>query len=163
MVYGYNTDCNQIANFEADRARYDFEYIFSANAIEVELIKQRTDIEVEPNGDFFGTKEKPIVERQIIQLFVTAEATNAYKRAKAGITTNDVRFKGYAKWNAPIDNNDMVKFLKTTSQTCFGIKPGEVFIIEDFNKPFYKGQYTWQEFTLKRVDHDDQFVKRSPR
>lgn len=162
MAYGYNcSGC--IADVDTDRMRADFEYIFNANAIEVELIKNRPDFDVNPGGDFFGTREKPIVQRQIVRMHITAEQSNAYQRTKQGILTNSIRLKGMAKWDTPLDNDDLIKLLQTPGQACFGVKKGEVFVIEDFNKPFYHGQYTWQEFTLRRVDHDDQFVKRSPR
>lgn len=162
MVYGY-TDCNQIPDVDLDRMRADFELIFNANAIEVELIKNRRDFSVGPNADFFGTREQPIVQRIIVRMHIVAEQSNAYQRGKAGITTNNARLRAMARWDVPLDNDDLVKLLQTPGQACFGVKKGEVFIIEDFNKPFYHGQYTWQEFALRRVDHDDQFVKSSPR
>jgi len=152
MTYTYA--CEKIPTFDPGRMREDFEAIFLANAVDVEIISNRKDRDVTHNGDFFGTRTEPETLRRIVKMFIEAENSNAYRRDRQGIVTNDSTFHAFCRWDVDLENDDLVKFLKDENQRCFGIKPGEVFIIQNHNKPFYRGQYVWQEFTLKRVDHD---------
>jgi len=148
----YGTD-NTVPCFDIDRAQEDFNSIFDANTLEVELIRT-TEVDEPESGDFFGTKTRPKIHRKRIKLFVTAQSTDAYKRREHGIVTNDATFQAFAKHNEDIRNSDLVKFIRCTKNLKFNIKRGELFIIQNHNRPFWQGQFSHQEFSLKRVDKD---------
>jgi len=150
--YNLNSD---VPDVSSDRIREDFNRIFERNTIQVELIKHRIEDDPE-NADFFGTRTPSKVNRKKIKLFITATISDSYKRREQGIVTNDSTFKAYATHNTVVDNNDMIKFLRTTKILDFNVKRGQLFIIQEHNKSFYHGQFCFQEFNLKRVDLEQQ-------
>lgn len=152
-MFDYYDFDTEVPDVDTERIQEDFSRIFSRNAIEVELIKHY--LQDTPEGaDFFGTKTKAPVQRNIIKLFITANTSDIYRRTEHGIVTNESTFQAYAESGVQIDNNDFIRFLRTTKILNFDIKRHEIFIVQDHNQPIYKGQYCWQEFNLKRVDHE---------
>lgn len=154
MPYNYYNCDSCVPSVDFKRIREDFSCIFDANAIEVELIKHRTDLDVAEDADFFGTRTPEKIYRKVVKMFITAESSDASKRTQSGITTDDSLFKAFAMFDTPLENNDVVKFVRTTKIADFDIRKDTLFIIKNHNKPFYAGQYCFQEFNLQRVDKE---------
>ena len=163
MTYGYNAcapgqggaGCsNGIPMLCADSMIGDFETLFFAQAVDVELIKHRTDKDVEENGDFFGTRTPRDTYRKRIKIVVSAENTHQYRRDTQGIVTNERTYRAMAKVDAPIEPTDMVKFITTPGNSCATIQPGQLFVIKNRVIPPFIGKQLWQEFTLQRADKE---------
>ena len=152
-MFDYYDFDTEVPDMDTDRIQEDFSRIFSRNAFDVELIKH-LDQDTPEKADFFGTKTQAPVHRNIIKLFITSNTSDTYRRTEHGIVTNEATFQAYAQSTVEINNNDFIRFLRTTQILNFYIKRHELFIVQDHNRPIYKGQYCWQEFRLKRVDHE---------
>lgn len=149
--YDWDTD---VPDVEVDRIKEDFRTVFERNAIEVKLIRHYPQDSPE-DADFFGSKTPPQSFSKKIKIFLNATQSKFYRRREHGIVTNDSTFAAFAEPETDIRNNDFIIFLRNTKIPEFNINRGQAFIVQNHNMPFYKGQFTWQEFGLRRVDHED--------
>ena len=122
-------------DLELDRVREDFEFIWSKNIVQVELIREKNP----QQGDYFNNDANVII-RRMIWLNLQGISSHDYKRMVAGIITPDAKLHAYAKYDDDIQNLDVIKF-------------GDwVYRIDGFNKSMYAGQIAFQDFDIKRQD-----------
>lgn len=130
--YEDNTD------LDLEEVREDFEYIWSKNIVQVELIREENPV----SGDYFNEDEANVIIRRRIWLNIQGVTnSDAYKRITPGVVTTESTLHVYAKWDEDIRNLDVIKFEERTYR------------IEGFDKSRYAGQIVFQDFDLKRIDH----------
>jgi len=125
----------QDGDLDIEDVRDDFNYIWSKNLIQVELIRESNP----QQGDYFADVENIEIKRK---LWINIQGVNSdyYRRMMAGLITPDSTYHCYVKWDEDIENLDIIKIGKY------------YFRIVDFNKALYEGQYVFQEFNIKRID-----------
>lgn len=153
LMYDYYDFDTEVPDVEIDRIKEDFRTVFNRNAVDVELIKHYPQ-DVPEGADFYGTNTPSKVYRKRIRLFITASSSDAYSRKEHGIVTNEATFDFFAEPEVEIRNDDFIKFLRNTKILDFDIKRNQLFIVQNHNRPYYKGQFAWQQGNLKRVDKE---------
>ena len=153
MTFDYYNLDTEVPDVEVDRIREDFEAVFNANAVEVEIIRH-VDQDVPEGGDFFGTRTRTKVLRKRVTLFFYAKGTDAYQRTEHGITTAFTSFGAYALHDTEIKNNDLIKFLRTTKIKDFVIARNTLFKIASHDRKHYHGQFCYQDFDLILADKE---------
>ncbi len=125
-------------DLNVDEVREDFEYLWSKNIVECELIREENP----QAGDYFREGESPVEVRRKIWLNIQGISSDMYRRVSSGLITPDATLHAFAKWDEDLNNLDIIKIGKWQYR------------IEGLNKSQYAGQYVFQDFDLKRVDKD---------
>jgi len=155
MAFDYYDMDTKVPDVGIDRLREDFQLVFERNAVDVLLIKTRKDLDVQEGADLYETRTPMRLYKKLIKMFINAGTTNAYRWREQGIVTNDSMFHAFAEHNADIDNDDVIQFVRTTNIAGYQVDRGTQFRVSTHNEPFYKGQFAWQEFDLKRIDKEN--------
>jgi len=123
-------------DLDIEDVREDFDYIWSKNIVEVELIREKNP----QAGDYFREGESPETLRKKIWVNIQGTSSDLYKRMVMGIITPDATLHIYVRWDEDIEDLDIIKFGNWTYR------------IEGFNKSRYAGQTAFQDFDIKRID-----------
>lgn len=129
---------DETPDYEVERMREDFEFIWKRNIVCTELIRQENP----QAGDYFREDENPKDIRRKIWLNIQGVTFTNFKRMEAGLITPESTLHVYAKHDENIDNLDIIKI------GTF------LYRVEGFNKSIYDGQFIFFEFDMKRISEE---------